>query len=46
MLGLIGIGVLILTGCKDTGMDVSGDGSQVTVNHNGSLWVADIEKEN
>src|SRR5579871_1907 len=36
---------LMVAGCTDTSVDVSGDGSQVAVNHNGTLWVADVEKE-
>jgi dipeptidyl aminopeptidase/acylaminoacyl peptidase len=46
LLGLAAILMLMLTGCSDTAVDVSGDGSQVAVSQNGALWVADVEHEN
>src|SRR5258708_8367881 len=36
----------LVGGCEQSGVSISGDGSQVAVSHGGKLWVADVEHEN
>jgi Tol biopolymer transport system component len=35
----------VLAGCANSGVDLSSDGKSVAMSHDGSLWLADIEKE-